>query len=233
MKKHPIMENPVQNNLKPSFGRSFSKGLEILGDNFLSLLLVIIVVGVIQAPTQIVRITVELAGFNLFVAIFGLFALAYSFLVIPVFDFGSDLIFVHAARKQKIDFKYLVSGFSENYIQIILANLLTFALVMIGIIMLIIPGIIIGCRLAFVPYLVMDKKMEPITAIEESWRLTKGYGWTIFAMAIVSFFIVLFGLLMLIVGIFPAIMWISGAFATLYNDVLTVKGELPEIPESE
>ncbi len=227
------MENPVQNNLKPSFGRSFSKGLEILGDNFLSLLLVIIVVGVIQAPTQIVRITVELAGFNLFVAIFGLFALAYSFLVIPVFDFGSDLIFVHAARKQKIDFKYLVSGFSENYIQIILANLLTFALVMIGIIMLIIPGIIIGCRLAFVPYLVMDKKMEPITAIEESWRLTKGYGWTIFAMAIVSFFIILFGLLMLIVGIFPAIMWISGAFATLYNDVLTVKGELPEIPESE
>ncbi|HCC71773.1 MAG TPA: hypothetical protein DEQ09_11575 [Bacteroidales bacterium] len=133
----------------------------------------------------------------------------------------------------KVDFRYLVSGFSENYVHIILANLIVFAIIMIGFIMLIIPGIILSCRLAFVSYLVMDKKMEPITAVEESWRLTKGYGWTIFAMGLVSFFIIIFGLLMLIVGISPAIMWVSGAFATLYNDVLTVKGELPEIPDSE
>jgi uncharacterized membrane protein len=78
----------------------------------------------------------------------------------------------------------------------------------------------------------MDKKMDAITAVEESWRLTKGYGWTIFAMGLVSFFIILFGLLMLIIGIFPAIMWVSGSFAALYNDVLTVKGELPDLPES-
>lgn len=227
------MENQVNNSIRPSFGRSFSKGLEILGDNFLPLFLVIIVVGVIQAPTQIVRITVQLSGLSLFFAVFGLFALAYSFLVIPVFDFGSDLIFVHAARKKKIDFKYLVSGFSENYVHIILANLIVFAIIMIGFIMLIIPGIILSVRLTFVSYLVMDKKMEPITAVEESWRLTRGYGWTIFAMGLVSIFIILFGLLMLIIGIFPAIMWVSGAFATLYNDVLTVKGELPDIPDSE
>ncbi len=227
------MEKSTDNSITPSFGRSFSKGIEILGDNFLSLLLVIIVVGFIQSPTQIVRLIVQISGFNLFLAVFGIFALAYSFLVIPVFDFGSDLIFVHAVRKQKIDFKYLVSGFSENYVQILLANLLTFALVMIGIIMLIIPGIIIACRLTFVSYLVMDKKMDAITAVEESWRLTKGYGWTIFAMGLVSFFMILFGLLMLIIGILPAIMWVSGAFATLYNDVLTEKGELPDLPESE
>jgi len=126
------MENSENNTIRPSFGRSFSKGLEILGENFLPLFLVIIVVAVIQAPIQIVRFTVELGGFNLFVAFFGLFALAYSFLVVPVFDFGSDLIFIHAARKQKIDFKHLVSGFTGNYLNIILANLLVFALVMIG-----------------------------------------------------------------------------------------------------
>jgi len=227
------MENSTNNSIKPSFGRSFSKGMEILGDNFLPLLLVIIVVSIIQVPIQIVRFTAEIGGFSLFLVGFGIFALAYSFLVIPVFDYGSNIIFVYAARKQKVDFKYLVSGFSENYVHIILANLLVFALVMIGIVMLIIPGIIIGVRLTFVSYLVMDKKMDPITAVEESWRLTKGYGWTIFAMGLVSFFIIIFGLLMLIIGIFPAIMWVSAAFASIYNDVLTVKGELPEIPESE
>ena len=227
------MEESTSNSIKPSFGRSFSNGIEILGDNFLPLLLVIIVVGFIQAPTQILRVTAEIGGFTVFLAVFGIFAMAYSFLVIPVFDFGSDLIFVHAVRKQKIDFKYLVSGFSENYVQILLANLITFALVVIGFIMLIIPGIIIACRLTFVSYLVMDKKMDAVTAVEESWRLTKGYGWTIFAMGLVSFFMIIFGILMLIVGILPAIMWVSGAFATLYNDVLTEKGELPDLPESE
>ena len=107
--------------------------------------------------------------------------------------------------------------------EIIFTSLLVFALVFVGIIFLIIPGIIIGCRLAFVSYLVMDRNLDPVAAIEESWRLTKGYGWTIFAMGLVSFFIILFGLLLLIVGIFPAIMWVSGAFAVLYQDVLEEK----------
>jgi hypothetical protein len=60
------MENTTNNNLKPSFGRSFGKGLEILGDNFLPLLLVILVVGIIQAPVQILRFTAEIGGFGLF-----------------------------------------------------------------------------------------------------------------------------------------------------------------------
>ncbi|MDX2414004.1 MAG: hypothetical protein QNK33_02325 [Bacteroidales bacterium] len=214
-------------NEKPSFGRSFGVGMQVLSDNFLTLLLIVFVVGLIAAPAQIFRVTTELGHFNIGLAMFGIFALVYSTLVIPVFSYGGDIIFVHAVRKQKVDFNLLVKGFSENYLHIILSSLLVFALVFIGIIFLIIPGIIIGCRLAFVSYLVMDKKHDPITAIEESWRLTKGYGWTIFAMGLVSFFIILFGLLLLIIGIFPAIIWVNSAFAVLYEDVLNEKGEAP------
>ena len=85
--------------------------------------------------------------------------------------------------------------------------------------MLIIPGIIFACKLAFVPYLVMDKNLDPVEAVKESWRMTKGYGWTIFAMGFVSIFIVLGGLLLLLLGIIPAAMWISSAFASLYHAV--------------
>jgi hypothetical protein len=42
-------------------------------------------------------------------------------------------------------------------------------------------------------------------------------------MGFVSIFIILFGLLMLIVGIFPAIIWISSSFAALYESVLREK----------
>jgi hypothetical protein len=69
----------------------------------------------------------------------------------------------------------------------------------------------------------MDKKLDPIEAVELSWKLTKGHGWTIFFMGFTSIFIVLFGLLLLIVGIFPAIMWVSSSFATLYQSVLLEK----------
>jgi len=52
-----------------------------------------------------------------------------------------------------------------------------------------------------------------------SWRMTRGHGWKIFFMGIISFFIIIFGLLMLIVGIFPALVWISSSFAALYESV--------------
>ena len=81
------MEDYNNDQQKPSFGRSFGTGMQVTGEYFLSLLLIIIVVGLIQGPVQIVRFTVEIGGFNWMIGIFALFALAYSFLVIPVFQY--------------------------------------------------------------------------------------------------------------------------------------------------
>jgi uncharacterized membrane protein len=134
-------------------------------------------------------------------------------------------MFLQAVREIRPDFNLLVRGFRQNYLGIVLANLLTVALVMLGFIMLIIPGIIIACRLSFVGFLVMDKGLDPITAVEESWRMTRGYGWTIFGMAILSFFIIIAGLCLIVVGVFPAAAWVGSSFATLYNDVLAVNGK--------
>jgi uncharacterized membrane protein len=113
----------------------------------------------------------------------------------------------------------LVRGFRQNYLGIVLANLLTGALIMLGFIMLIIPGIIVSCRLAFVGFLVMDKGLDPITAVEESWKMTRGYGWTILWLSFVSFLIFIAGLCLLVVGILPAGVWVGSSFATMYNDV--------------
>jgi len=137
------------------------------------------------------------------------------------------MIFVQAVRQIKPDFEILVRGFWENYLYIILANLLVVALIVLGFFALIVPGIIIACRLVFTYYIVMHKKLDAIEAVELSWKLTRGHGWRIFLMGIVSFFILIFGLMMLIVGIFPAIIWISSSFASLYQSVLLEK-EKPE-----
>jgi uncharacterized membrane protein len=247
------METNNEYNLVPGFGNSFGTGWRVMTDNFLRLFLVILILAVVAAPFKMFDFKFNMSdlhnlpwslghhfGHNMsnltaigavgiFAAFFALLAMLYSFLVKPVFEYGGNIIFVQAVRKIKPDFEYLIKGFMENYLHIILANLLVFALVVLGLFALIVPGIIIGCRLAFVSYIVMDKKLDPIESVELSWKLTKGHGWQIFFMAFVSIFIIIFGLLMLIVGILPAIMWIESSFASLYESVLREKEPKTEV----
>lgn len=225
--------------LRPAFGASFGAGWNVMSDNFLRLFLVVIVLGVIAAPVNLLDINMDPSDMHfgdwdsydffkfgtmgVLAAFYGLLALLYFFLVMPVFRYGGKMMFIQAVRQEKIDYETLIRGFRENYLSIILANLLAGALIALGLFALIIPGIIIACRLAFVSYLVMDKKLDPIEAVETSWRLTRGHGWTIFFMGFVSFFIFIFGLILLIVGIFPAIIWVSSSFTSLYQAVLLEK----------
>jgi hypothetical protein len=241
------METTNDYRLVPGFGNSFGTGWRVMFDNFLRLLLVVIILAILTAPLKLFDFKFELSDlkglhnlfgnesgehlreiftlgtFGIFALFFGLLAMLYAFLVAPVFNYGGDFIFVQAVRKNKPDFEYLVKGFMENYLHIVLANLLVTALVVMGFFALIIPGIIVACRLAFVSYIVMDKKLDPIEAVELSWKLTRGHGWQIFFMGFVSIFIILFGLMMLIIGILPAIMWVSSSFAALYESVLREK----------
>jgi hypothetical protein len=237
------METNKEYKLVPSFGNSYGTGWNVMIDNFLRLFLVAIIMGIIAGPTQLFHFGVDkgdlhnfpwhwggdwwhffsLASLGMLAAFLGLIALLYTFLVLPVFKFGSKMIFVQAVRKIKPDFELLVKGFMENYLSIILANLLAAALVIIGLFALIIPGIIIACRLSFVAYIVMDKKVDPIEAVEMSWRLTKGHGWTIFFMGFVSIFIAILGLMLCFIGVIPASMWISSSFASMYQSVLQEK----------
>lgn len=231
--------------LIPTFGDSFGTGWNVMSDNFLRLFLVVIIIAIIAAPMNVMQLKFdpsdlhfrhwEMGDFfrfstlGIFAAFYGLLMLLYAFLAAPVFRYGARMMFVQAVRQERPDFETLIKGFRENYLSVVLANLLVSALVALGIFALIIPGIIIACRLAFVSYIVMDKKADPIEAVEMSWKLTRGHGWTIFFMGFVSFFIIIFGLLMIVVGIFPAMIWIDSSFAALYESVLREKEKPAEI----
>ena len=241
------METKNPYKYSSSYSDSFGNGWKVMNDSFLYLFLVAIILAFIEGPKNLFQFrfnagdfpnwnffnnweTFNWEQFSIFSSmmaalgalaiVFVIFALAYSLLLVPVFKFGAHMMFVQAARQIKPDFNYLIQGFKENYFQIVLANLLTIALIMIGFFALIIPGIIIACRLVFVSYLVMDKKLDPIAAVEESWRMTRGHGWTVFFMGITSFFIFILGFILCFVGIFPAIIWVGSSFACLYEAVL-------------
>lgn len=246
------MEKIREYRLMPTFGDSLGTGWKVMFDNFLRLLLVVIVLAVLTGPMGGMNFNFDKHDFRNFnfdhfkgdwgqifglaslgaLAIFiGIIAIAYTFLALPVVKYGARMIFVQSVRKIKPDFEWLIRGFWTNYLNIILANLLVFALVAMGLFALLVPGIIIACRLAFVPYVVMDKKLDPIESVELSWKLTRGHGWTIFLMGFVSFFIYIFGFILMIVGIFAADIWVKSSFASLYQSVLIEK-EKPAEPEA-
>src|SRR5690606_40827630 len=133
-----------------------------------------------------------------------LLSAAYWLLILPVIVFGCDLAYLRFMRDEKTDVREVFEGFRTNYLNIVLANLLWTAIVGIGFVLLIVPGIVFLCRLAFLPYLVMDKKLDPVAAVEKSWHMTRGHGWRIFGMFLLALPILVLGLLLLGVGVLPA-----------------------------
>jgi len=229
------METTKYYDLVPSMGGSYSYAWrKMFEKSFLTLLLAVIIVGLLNGPGAGINWKMD-GNFDfdfpwIFLFPVVLFGLAYSFLFVPIIKYGENLLFIKAMRDEEADIKTLFDGFRTQYLNIVLANLIVAALVIIGIVMLIIPGIIIGCRLAFVSYLVMDKNMEAIKAVEESWRMTRGYGWTIFGMGVIAIFVFIAGLICCFVGVIFSFIWIHSAFASLYISVLNMNDDDNPIP---
>jgi uncharacterized membrane protein len=80
-------------------------------------------------------------------------------------------------------------------------KILTGIIVVIGLVLLIVPGIIAALALLFATYLVIDRNLGPIEAIKESVRITKGHRWQLFLLALAVIGINILGALALLVGL--------------------------------
>lgn len=204
-----VQDDAMEEIYEPGAGSALGRGWTEMKENFLVFLLAVLVVSVFMVP-------MNLDGGNRDdSALVGILETAYMFLLYPIINYGADLIFLRGVRGDKVEVKSIFDGF-QNYVNIILASLLTTGLIGIGLVVFIIPGIYVACRLAFVAYLVMDEGLDPIAAVEASWRITRGHAWKIFVLGFASIFIFILGLILLIVGVFPAMMWIKASFASLY-----------------
>ncbi|UCD08388.1 MAG: hypothetical protein JSU79_08510 [Dehalococcoidales bacterium] len=214
-----IHDDSKQNNSEfpPEVGACYGNGMSKMSKNFLDLLLITIVVFIIGIPSWIgTTVTSWTDPFGLW----GLFEFFYSLLVTGPLGFGVMYAYLKAARGEKPEINDLLKVL-ENYWNVLLAYIISGIIIFIGFILLIIPGIIFACKLSFVPYLVIDKKMDAVAAIQESWRLTNGYALTVFVIALLAIPISIGGFLLFGVGIILAQMWIGLSFASLYHAVIS------------
>jgi len=143
-------------------------------------------------------------------------ALIYLALVIGPMRYGAAYAYMKAARGDELKVSDMFDAFN-NYLNSVLANLFVFTVVGIGLVFFIVPGIIFACRLAFVPYLIVDRRMEVVEAVKLSWQMTNGHAWTIFLMALLAVPIITVGFACLGVGIIGAMLWIGLAFGSMYH----------------
>ena len=81
------------------------------------------------------------------------------------------------------------------------AALLTGIVVMFGFILLIVPGVILALMFAFVKFIVIEHKLNPIQAMKESARITKGHKWKLLVFVLLICLINLISIGLLFVGV--------------------------------
>lgn len=89
----------------------------------------------------------------------------------------------------------------EKFWSYLIASILVGLIVVAGIILLIVPGIIWALRFMFVPYLIIDRKLDVSAAMRESSRITLGHKWQLLGLVVVLGLLNILGLLALIVGL--------------------------------
>jgi uncharacterized membrane protein len=147
--------------------------------------------------------------------------LAYHVLVLGPVSFGGMYAFLRAARGETPEVGDLFVAFQRNYWQAVLASLMVSALVGVGMVLLVVPGVIALVKLAWVPYLVIDERLDALAAVRESWERTRGHAMTIFGIFLLAIPLMLVGLLLLVVGIIPALVWVQLASAVVFAAVST------------
>jgi len=96
-------------------------------------------------------------------------------------------------------------------------SILVGVIVIIGFILLIVPGIIWALRYLFVPYLIMERKLAPFAALKESARITYGHKWQLLGLLGLIVLINILGAILLLVGLLVSVPVSSLAMVHAYR----------------
>src|SRR5919197_1299509 len=130
--------------IEPSVGAAYSYAWSLLGRDFVPLLIVGFVLWLLLLVVE--GILNRING--------GLGSL-YQVLVGGPLSYGGAYAFLRAARGQRPEISDLWVPFQRGWFSAVLANLIVTVAVVIGFILLIIPGIFLAVRFSLVPYIVV------------------------------------------------------------------------------
>jgi hypothetical protein len=143
--------------------------------------------------------------------------LAVSVLLAITLGWGFSYACLRAVRGDTPEPRDLLRPF-DHYGRTVAAVALVHAMVLIGLVLLVVPGIYAYCRTRFVRYLMTEQAMDPIEAIRESWRMSEPHLAPILGISAVGAAMSCVGLLFAGIGMIPASIWWDLALASYFHE---------------
>lgn len=116
----------------------------------------------------------------------------------------------------------------QLFLEYLAATIFVALAVVIGFILLIVPGIILALMFMFATYIVIDHGQSPVEAMKESRRITRGHKWQLLGFVLALTGINILGVLALLVGLLVSVPVSSLAMVHAYR-VLSAKAGTPAV----
>jgi uncharacterized membrane protein len=139
-----------------------------------------------------------------------------SSLVSATFALGLAKIYLRFRDGERPIFENLFDGLARLHIYIAATIIVAIAVVM-GLILLLVPGIIFMLRLWFVGFVVVDEAVGPLEAIQRSWDMTRGYTMDLFLLFLLLVGLNLLGLVCLVIGLLVTVPISGLSLAFIYR----------------
>ncbi|MBP6925579.1 MAG: DUF975 family protein [Candidatus Pacebacteria bacterium] len=170
------------------------------------------------------------------------FATVIAMIIQLFISVGFITIFIRTVREKSVGWNDFLRN-KDRLLSFFAVSIIYQILVLIGLILLIIPGIYLAIRYQYATYIIIDDKHISIgKAFKRSAEITKGIKWRIILLACASVGVGILGLLALGVGIFAAapVIGIARAFVYVqlrkaYHDDFIVDGhtKMIEVEDEE
>jgi len=131
---------------------------------------------------------------------------------------GCNYVLVRLVRGEDVEIREIFDGFKEFGRSLGVywaATILT----IVGVILLVVPGIIVMVGLTPAMYLVLDADYGVRDTLRLSWEMTRGYKWDLFVLLLVIILLLLVGLLALIIGAIFVGVFATVVAATAYDEL--------------
>lgn len=153
------------------------------------------------------------------ISLIPIISLFSGLLLTGVFYGGLYGYILKLARGQPVEFGDIFNGFSVALVPLMLASLVSQFLTMVGILLLILPGIYLAVAYLFAYILVIDKKLEFWAAMEVSRRVITAQWWRMFGLLLLGAILCMLGAIALIIGMFIALPIYMAAMVYAYEDL--------------
>ncbi len=201
-------------------GTALSAGLEGLKRNPMELILGFLVTSILGGLPQGIPAILQSVGVLRpeSAAWYGSMGVGYllGLIATSFFLVGQLRVALAVVRGEPVEFATFFSG-GDRMVSMLGVVFLAYLAFMLGLVLLIVPGIIVGLGFSMAALLVVDADMGVTEALSESWRVTQGHKMALFGFMIVATLLVVAGLCACYVGVFVATPVLAVAFAEIYR----------------